>query len=180
MTNAALAKSVAAAYRRKVWWADREDLEQEAALQIVDAERNFDPRVGVPRTAYLRRAAVLGCRNALLAASAPVSARRKEELKGLHRAPLTDEHVDPAPGPEEEVGRARWLNAVADRLFALAMEDEEVAVGLQMLRMEVQPSTYAERSGLPRKVLYRCRRKAKEAVARDRQLFELWDCAPTG
>jgi DNA-directed RNA polymerase specialized sigma24 family protein len=176
-----IAGSVAHAYKRLCWWADRDDLEQEALVAMLAAEPLWDPRVAIPKEAFLRKAALRACSSALWRDSAPVGTRshgREKDLRGLHRAPLSDGLVDPSPGPAEEFEHSRWASDVADRLFRLAMSDDEVGLGLQVILVGIKPALLAERSGLARKEVYRCARKAREAVARDRRLFELWANAP--
>ncbi len=114
-----ICKQAAGRYRQ-VWWADVRDMEAEAAVAVLNADRTFDPAHGAPFRAYAWRAAVLHLRNYLLRAGSPVSGRsRPERMAGLHHAELTEvtDHADAAPSPEAALCQARWartVRAVAD------------------------------------------------------------------
>lgn len=169
----ALARAVASAYRRKVWWMETDDMAQVAECAILEAERTFDARVGVPRSAYLRRAAVLAVRASLWKQSAPVSGRGERELRGLFRAPLTDSL--PVDG---DVGRGvedkEWKERVSARLEAVAGDDLELRVGLAILLSEEKPREAARRLAVPRTWIYRAVKRTRRAIADDPALFELW------
>lgn len=168
-----IAKSVARAYRRKVWWADFEDMSQEAFAEMRKAEPLWDARVGIPKSAYLRRVAVLAVRKMLWKQSAPVSGRGERELRGLMRAEMTEMGSSGQP-PDEEVNEKRWHERVAERLRELADRDPSVREGLAMLLGEESPMEREAASGVARVELYRHRRRARRAVLNDPVLFELF------
>lgn len=60
-----IATSVALKYKRRASWVDVDEFRQVAWLAICRAARTFNPVVGIPLKAYVRRAAVLACGNAL-------------------------------------------------------------------------------------------------------------------
>lgn len=134
---------------RRVWWADLDDLQQEAIVAALEARERFDESRGTPRRAYFRRAARFALTDALWAASAPVSggkgkASATHPLRGIHRVSLAGEKqrgpdgapkpsaalVDTAPTPDAAVDEARWREAVTARLLDLASGDREVVDAL--------------------------------------------------
>ena len=85
----------AASFAKRIWWTDREDLQQQGwlyATEIMNRQRTFDPSVGVPLFAYLKRAVSRLLYNYVCGLSAPVSAPRRNAgvPKGLQRAPADD------------------------------------------------------------------------------------------
>jgi DNA-directed RNA polymerase specialized sigma24 family protein len=173
----AIARSVARRYGRQCWWADRDDLMQEACLAVLAASAFFDPRVGVPRSAYLRRAARLAVGKFLWRESSPVHAPYGAAA-GLFRAEVTEALADDGGTPDEEAHRERWFARVQARLHELASGDPAVALGLEVILLEIPLSEYARRSGLTWREVFNCRRAAWRAAASDPELFSLWADRP--
>lgn len=119
----AVAGRAARWYKRRCWWAEEEDLRQEAWRACVQASRTFDPERGTPEEAYLWYAAVYAVRLYVLRQSAPVSAakNRAQELRGVMRAPLERVRTAAAPvEPADEAAiRIQRERAVAGRVRAL-------------------------------------------------------------
>ena len=69
-----LVKTTANAYKRKCWWADIDDMQQQAWLTICEADKagTFKESLGIPEGAYLHRAIGLSVRRFLLQESSPV------------------------------------------------------------------------------------------------------------
>jgi len=176
-----VADSVARAYLRRCWWADLDDLRQEALLACTQAERTWDPKVGVPLTAYVRRAAVLAVRRWLWRQSAPVSAswHKLPELAGLHRAPMDQAPPsDPAaPWADEVLHDSRWQKAVRQRveeLLASGLRTGESLLALPVLLDGVAPSEVAREQGVPIAQVYRARRQATLLISQDLQSYRFW------
>lgn len=75
-------------YARKCWWAEKEDLLQQASLVRLEVEQS-----GCPSPQYLRSAISKQLSTYLWGLSSPVYApkdNRKEKLRGVHRADLTE------------------------------------------------------------------------------------------
>jgi DNA-directed RNA polymerase specialized sigma24 family protein len=170
-------QSVARGYCRRSWWAERDDVEQEARLAVLDARPHWDPRVGVPLSAYLRKAVRRTVGRYLWALSSPVKARYGEGA-GLHRAPVEDVFADPRPAPDEEADRERWHARVLARLYEIASSDPCAGIGLEVMLLEIPVREYAARTGLTRREVYACEKVARSIVSEDPELFGLWSNRP--
>lgn len=127
---------------RRVWYADLDDLQQEAIVAALEANRTFDEDRGAPRRAYLRRAARFAIVDACWANSAPVSGPKKKAsathpLRGVHRVSLASKptspagHLtDPTPTPDAQIDEHRWRAEVTARLLDLADGDREIVDAL--------------------------------------------------
>lgn len=162
-------------YRRRCWWADAEDMRQEAAVAGLLAMRSWDPRVGVPWRAYLRRAVSRWLSGYLWRQSSPVSGTRGEEARGLHRAPLSDALVDRQPRPDEALVEAEWVQAVQARLALVAVK-HGLDLGLRAM-LSGDPEEWARREGVPRAVVQSEVRKVRSSLAGDAALLRLFAAA---
>lgn len=119
---------VAGRYAQLCWWAEEEELKQEAWIAALDATRTWDPTVGVPLGAYAWRAAVLHLRTWLWKNSSPVSApaSASEEVRKFRRAGFneTNELIEPYYGGK---GTGHLDNVKPGRLWTARrnqLEDE--------------------------------------------------------
>lgn len=181
------ARSVASAYKRKSWWASIDDLQQTAYEAQLDAVPRFNPDWGVPFSAFTRRAAVLACRKALLAASAPVSARHDPgQLKGLFATSLTrrvqgddgsvffDELRDEQLRPVDDLLHAAQTRArIHARLLTLFGQDG-LEFALWALAGEFKPSDVVREHGGNVQEVYRVARRMRDRISRDPELHEIW------
>lgn len=163
-----LAHAVAAAYRRRCRWADWDDMVQTATEAIIVSQQYFDPRAGLPEQAYRRRAAVLATKRMLWLESAPVSGR-VAVLRGLYRAPLSDD-LPAVSDVEAEAARTEWHKHVRDRLRAIVKSDPTLVVGLRYL-LEPRSSRRGCASYSP---AYHAVTKLRRRVANDPALLSLW------
>ena len=85
MELAEVVKRVAARYRAKCWWADLDDLQQEAWVAVLEAQQTWDPNRGVPLHAYAWQSASRRIGNYLWEQSTPVSVTRNhgKKLRGV-------------------------------------------------------------------------------------------------
>jgi hypothetical protein len=143
-----IVSKVAAAYARKCWWADPDDLVQVGREAALRAARTFDPRVGVPETAYLRRSVAFAIRGWLWHESAPVSGGTQDQRRGLHRAPIEDEDgpLIPCgvPSPEELAEEKRYIEALRARMEEACAYDPHARSGLRSLLRDVYPAESGE------------------------------------
>lgn len=190
-----MARQAAIRYRRRCWWADEEELRAVAALAIVDAMRIVQPEGDVH--GYLWRAAVVACRNALLRASAPVSASKNDldSLRGLRRASLshlgtTGSVVVPGDGggevriqtrphesrevrADEALDTARWEARTESRLRLVLERVPGSGEARAVLLEERRPRDVADELGTAVRNVYRAARRAREAISADLELYEL-------
>lgn len=87
----AVVDQVANSYARRCWWAELDDLKQEAWGAVLSAHKSWQPTRG-PLRPYIYRAAALALRRWTLNNSSPVSApwRDVDGLRGLLRAPVEE------------------------------------------------------------------------------------------
>jgi len=190
-----MALAAALRYRRRCWWADVRDLQAEAALAMCSALRWARPEGDM--RGYLWRVAVVACRNALLRASAPVSAGKNnlDALRGLRRAPVGEAEADrhvvvrgdaggdvrirarprraAAPPADETLDRAAWEERVRSRLRVVLQTVPDADAARAVLLEDRKPREVAEEAGVPVRSVYHATRKAREVIAQDLELYEL-------
>jgi hypothetical protein len=122
-----LARLAARRYKRRCWWADEDDLKQEAWRAILGASRTFDPTRGTPLGAYLWASCMRWLRGVVLKASAPVSAGWGSigELAGLLRAEVPVGLACSNATPEEIASSREWRRQLRNELLAVAGDDVE-------------------------------------------------------
>jgi len=166
---------IARAYKRKCWWADEDDMRQEANLAIVKACRSYDAEKG-DFERYAWRAAKCAIQNWLLEASAPVTAPQDQlfELVGLHRAELHDEawtttcHMEAMLDEKHRAVKLRYalLNLCEGEL------ERDVAWGLFI--REDKSAELSATLGVPTPVIYRVAERLRRRVMGNRALYNLW------
>lgn len=183
MTMHKVARSVARRMARKCWWADVEDLQQEALLEMLKARPRFDPRVGVPLEAFLRKAAYDAVGRALLKSSAPVSAswHKMKELVGLHRAAVDINEADLQPWADTVLAQKEWTVRTRKRLAKILqrhMEETDAAMVLRVVLNEEAPKKVAADNSVAPARVYALRRKASLLILQDWQCYHLWKEIP--
>lgn len=170
---ASIARRAAARYARRCWWADKQELEQEAWVAMLRARKTFDPQVGVPFGGYAWRAVVVSLSSYLWRQSAPVSAgdRDLEELAGIHRAPLeAAANVAQALDVEELVDCVRRARLVRD---VIDLHDEDGHARAVLLG-ERRPQEVARESAGDVSQVYRSTQRARSALGTDAELWYAW------
>lgn len=172
----AMALRVARRYQRRCWWADVEDLYQEAWLAISMARRSFDPEYGVPFIGYATRAAYRWLRGVLWKASAPVSGRC-EQLRGLHRAPLDElDGFIIEETPESLYAFSQWCERVREVTEEALDELEELdkQTTADLVAKETRPRHVAVKTDRPVEEIYRLKARAELELASSPALRRLW------
>lgn len=182
-------------YARKCWWADEEDLRQQAWLIVLDAkarfERNFDPAKaqGSALESYCWRAAVIQLGIYLMKQSSPVSASESKDLAHLVQVSLdapehgrgddgssggyTQHIVHKAHGTQEaradeELHHARWEAIVRSRMREICPPgDAGLALGLEALLAEERSGEVARQRDIDPNVVYTAKTKVKQMLAND-------------
>lgn len=186
-----VAERVAARYARRVFWADPEDLKQEATVAALAAQRTFDPRIGVPFAGYAWRACVLHLRAYVWANSAPVSEtdHHLTDLRGVYRDSLdaAGDVVDGAAPPDEQLDVARRQHAVRGQVslvLAHALRNGDVVdrladayIAERVLVDEVQPARLAAELEMPVQKVYRIAQRARTVLAENAVLYGMWEDA---
>lgn len=184
-------------YARSVFWADPEDLKQQALLAALSAARPglWDERVGVPFEAYVWRACMNSLKTYLWRNSSPVSEtdHRLETLRGVHRASLgelnTDDgtavlgtvmeaHLESFPEVDELVDQKMWVEEARDQLSFLLIERQGVRAAELALRVLIdgeKPSQVAAEASVPPEVVYRASCTAKKHISQNVMLYSLWE-----
>lgn len=170
---------VARRYAVRVWWADEKELVQEAWLAILTALRPGGPYVqecGVPRTAYAWRAAVLHLREFLWRQSAPVRAphHKLKELRGVHRAEVTEESIVTFEDPAQLLEEKRWTESVRSQVhYLLDKLGADSGVAARVVVHEEEPAEVARDLALPTSHVYRTARAARTMMSDNAMLHQL-------
>jgi len=174
-----LCRLAANRYARRCWWAEQEDLQQEARLAAITASRHFDPTVGVPIEAYVWRALMLSLARYLWAQSSPTSGGSQDPkaLKRQTRAPVVDEEgdgllIDHNPTPDELLDELRWHRAVQARLPQL-VDKEEYALASQVIFEERKSADVAASAHVSTKRVYSAAGKLRTQASQDVELYSL-------
>jgi hypothetical protein len=167
-------RSVAARYKARCWWAETDDLIQVGSEAALHAARTFDPRVGVPEDAYLRRSVALAIKGWLWKQSAPVTGGDRDTRKGLRRAPIEDAEGIPLlhcalPSPEGLVVHKEWVDEVRARMVALTEHDPVAAAGLRLLLDEGYPAEDDESAD----EAYKARNRARTCLQSDPTIWRM-------
>lgn len=163
---------IAKRYKRKCWWVDEADLRQEASLQQLRALPNFDSSRGRPLVGYLWRVAVYAARNAVLKASAPVSASHDlSVLKGLQRAPITD--TVPVPSFAVSAYSAYSAGQIREQVVrCLGQQGAEFAFAVLVEGWGT--AEIAQANGVSESDVLHVVRNTRGMLARDERLQQFW------
>lgn len=182
--NAALGEvvsEVVSAYAKKCWWADVNDLRQEAWIAVMESRATWDPAKGSIKP-YASVAARRAVGTFLVRASAPVSAswHERHALYGLQRAPAEeiearlDRHPAlPRGGAPSDRGWAdevlddrRWRLRVLGRLLAVVGTEDEAGLDKIVGRLR--------RIGRLPNWLLESMERVKDKIRNDDELRALW------
>lgn len=183
----ALVRKIAGRYARRVWWADRQELEQVGHLAIAEASRTFDPRVAAcPFIGYAQRAVVLAMRRHLWSVSAPVSGgkhRPEKSMRGLYRTAIVSgedpEEVgavlrDESAGGEQLLDEVEWRRRVRERLTAVATS-LGMAPLVNVMLEEASAAEVGRRYGISAERVVAMTSKLRAALSKDANLSYLFE-----
>lgn len=188
------AAKVAAKYKRKYWWTNQDDLQQEAWLAMLKARPNFDGRFGdtpSARQRYLYKAADYSLRpfvwKHLSILSAPESQLHNlfqmGNAGGIHTDNYSAHAGSPAsvadavssePIQDELVEEANWHRRVRKRLSALFSKLDDGDLAEAAIMCGTAPADIASAFALPVSRVYAATKRVKMAVQKDQALFDLW------
>jgi DNA-directed RNA polymerase specialized sigma subunit len=168
-----IALTMAKRYKRRCWWADLDDMTQEARTALLEALRTADPQSSVPVDGYLWRVAAFRIRAFLWKNSAPVNApwHKMTELRGVHRAELSPLIEDDSISAPKTIDERQWRERVRARLADLASRVEDGFLAKALLLEE--QGTRTDKS------LNKARSRLKKDIRNDFELYELWREAPS-
>ncbi len=133
-----VARCASRSWKRKNWWLEVEELEQELCQHLPKAVRAFDPRVGVPLRAYLMRAATTHLWKEVWSRSSPASSRSKKgNLRGTRRWPIKGHSVP--RNPERDPG----VDLADDVSPESRLDAEVMAARIRKTVRQVVPETDA-------------------------------------
>lgn len=173
-----MARRAARRYARRCWWADEEDLVQEATTAALHATRPdgpFDPECGVPVGAYVWRTCILHLRAYLWRQSSPVSetGHKLATLHGVHHTELTETSATTDIDAFVLLSEKEWTEKVRAQLDYLFDKDVKGKLVARVLLDEEKPEYVAHEAGVPVQDLYRLTKKAKRSIADNAFLFHL-------
>lgn len=171
-----VAEKVARRYCRRCWWANFDDVKQDAWHAIVQATRPFDPDYGLPFEAYAMRAAFRWVRGPLWKESSPVSSSNLDKLRGLHRAPIEAIETHEAPNdPEREVALLEWRRHVAKIInHEVSVIDVPMSAVIDVITKERKAAEVASELNISVGQVYRAVARARDEIASSRKLYEEW------
>lgn len=190
MHNAHIA---AVRYRRRVWWADVDEMRQEAVKEQLAAARTIDLSGRTNPDDYfgaaMYRIAAISIKTMLCKASAPVSTRhRVNNLKGLTHATITMAPMGATDSdyfertrpelvthetPEHETQASEIARLVRDRVVeVLGADGAEFA--MIMLSGEFSPREVVEEHGGEAETVYGAMRRIRAMLSADSTLHEMW------
>ena len=145
-------------FARKCWWADKDDLYQEAALVEIQVTAK-----GYPSDSYLQKCVAKRLSSVLWEMSSPVSApkdRRREKLSGLHRAAMPETLYSSEFDVEDHVLLKRALERVENRMPHLFDVASQVLMG-------ERPRDIEGASGVSRRFIYDAVARVRKALKED-------------
>ncbi len=189
-----IARTIAAHYKRRVWWSDAEELEQIAWEALLSGVARFDETEGTPFGAWCWIVARNAIGRALMLSSAPVTTHgRVRALAGMYRAqlelPVKGENngtsqfamverpevsaLNAANRPDRRIYTLSVIERVRARLVELIGE-ESISFALAVFTNEFKPSELAECNGLTVERVYALRQKVRRILREDETMHELW------
>jgi RNA polymerase sigma factor (sigma-70 family) len=171
-----LAHQIAASYCRKVWWAEADDLQQEAVVAIYKALKTFDPDRGVPKDRYAHQVARRAVSRYLVKQSSPVTASKSKHLIGHTRVSLVEASWLPEEGQALEVAVASQELAVrvAARMKVLNPDARVIAV-MQSAKRNGEAKKLAAALNVPTHEVHASVRALKRKLRKDPQLERLME-----
>jgi hypothetical protein len=158
-------------YKARCWWAEEDDLLQEAREAVLLAKRTFDPEVGVPLAAYAWRVAMIRLRAWLLRNTSPVSASAGSlhRLKDYQRASFDElaAAVYDMHDVESGIDAQRLHERVRHRVRTV----ENGHLADQVLLRGEHSASVARKEHVPVKHVYRACTAARRAIWND---FDIW------
>jgi len=187
-------EEVARGYRRRCWWADMDDLRQEAMLELAKSLPKRDREQAL--APWVRTIAIRAMRNLLWRASTPCSAPQHPEthhvaiLRTQHReappvegAPVAVDGPDPqltTGGPEHlspealVIGR-RYTLRLREELHRVLLSDEAGGhLALEVLLYDASAPEVAEREGVETSRVHRAVAAARRRITHDATLRAMW------
>ena len=169
-----IAREVARRYKRRCWWADVDDMAGQASVAILEAQRTWDPQVGVPLEGYVRRAAVLSVKGLLWRTSSPCSGGLgdpRRNLAELRRVP--DDHAPATARPDMEgkIDTERLCARVRARVAELAARTRD---GQRAVPVLVGETTASDGPREERVATYKAVELVRRKARADAEMYRLW------
>lgn len=187
-------EEVARSYRRRCWWADMDDLRQEAFMELAKSLPKRDREQAL--APWVRTIALRAMRNLLWRASTPCSAPQHPEahhvavLRTQHReappaegAPVAVDGPDPqltAWGPEHPSAEAlvmgkRYTLRLREELHRVLLSDASAGhLALEVLLYDASAPEVAEREGVEVTKVHRAIAAARRRITHDATLRAMW------
>lgn len=169
--------AAAARYARQCWWADPDDLRQEAHLAALHAQRTYQPAVRVPLEAYVWRAVILALKRYLWRESSPVcgGGHDPHRLRTQHRASL--DAIDALrvnyEDADEALADAHWRASVREEFERLLATTPKAALARRVVLDGLEPCEAIALEGVDRLRVYDAIWTFREAARRSGRLWRL-------
>lgn len=171
-----VSERVAKWYARRCWWAELDDLKQEALMTSVRALKTYTPEKG--RFSSYAELAIRRQLGRWLLRQAPVSAalNKSHHLANLCRAEVPEDLPSEAVEVSLEVAHEVWAAKVrknVTRVLRHKLPADEAIIARAVLVDGEEPRRVARREGVKIHHVYRATQNARDALWFDRQLQQL-------
>jgi DNA-directed RNA polymerase specialized sigma24 family protein len=187
-------EEVARGYRRRCWWADMDDMRQEAMLELSKSLPKRDREQ--PLAPWVRTIAMRAMRNLLWRASTPCSAPQHPEMKHVAVLRTQQREAPPAegapvpvdgpdvqltaegpehPSPEALVMGRRYTLRLREELQRVILADDRTGhLALEVLLYDAPAGEVAEREEVEVVKVHRAIAAAKRRITHDATLRAMW------
>jgi hypothetical protein len=159
-----IVEAISRSYARRCWWADREDLEQEAWVAALSARDKWDARRGVPLGAFAWKRVMWAVRDYVLVQSSPVTGihSNPQRLRGLMRSELPAHLPAPAAGMSEAT-----LERAISRARRVILDGRRGDLAVEVLIDGRKPREVARDKRIDRCVVHTATTRARTRLRRD-------------
>ena len=162
-----ISTQVAARFARRCWWADKQDLTNQAYACVLSVKLNTKPD-NFAAAAYTAASRHLGRYTARQ--GSPVSVGRDswvKQLVGTTSQEVYDDSWTSAHTPEDTYGLAEVQARLRERIFALCGRDPSVEASILVLMEDRTPSEAAAETGVDVRRVYKANEWVRASVRTD-------------
>lgn len=160
-------------YAARCWWADLNDLKQEAWVAVLDAQQRgtYRPARG-SKAAYYQRVAVFCLKEYLWRQSSPVTGRRGhgKKMAGMHRAPIGALHAHEAAVAAEMEAIEQWWAGMSEAVRQLVRNGNGGDIAARVLLAREKPADIATELRCPVHRVWRASSQARKRIKADLDL----------
>lgn len=158
-----------------VWWADVDDMKQEAWLAVLEAQQTHDPARGVELSWYAWRAALYAVKNMTwrMSSAAHVPQKKQQLARELRRVPVDNEAPAIDRTADEKLHDLRWQKAVEQQVNQALLQAPHGAALKRILINGEKPVDVAADLGMDVTALWRATGNVRRRMKIDPLLQEV-------